>query len=91
MNKYTSSQQLLSAVSNYVALGSDEAGRICEEAQSGNRVAQYIVGVALLRENCATAAEGWLHLSANQGYEPAQKLFSAQSITPVIDTVGANG
>ena len=80
MKEEKSSQQLLSAVINYVALDSDEAMRICEEARSGNKVAQYIVGVALLRESEATAAEKWLHLSANQGYEPARRLFPSQTI-----------
>ena len=85
------SQQLLAAVINYVEVDADEADEICQEAVSGNMAAQYIVGVALLRENRCAASEYWLHLSANQGYGPAIKLFTASHNSAEANIVGAIG
>ncbi len=69
-------QRLLAAVVEHVALDSfEEARPICDEAQMGNKVAQYIVGMALLKTD-RRAAEAWLEMSAQQGYVPALQYFN---------------
>lgn len=85
------SQFLLSAVMNYVGFDSEDAIRICEEAQLGNKVAQYILGIALLRVDRLADSEQWLHLSAEQGYEPATRLSPAQPTTATFPIFRSNG
>ncbi len=60
------------AIRTYIGLESRaEASAIYAEAQSGNRVAQFIVGMALQKSG-GPGAEDWLRLSADQDFEPAQ-------------------
>ncbi len=67
-----SDQEILQAISSYVALGSiEEARSVYAEAQCGNRIAQFIVGNALLATNRFTVGRAWLRLSAQQGFSPA--------------------
>lgn len=69
-------QRLLAAVVEFVALDSfEEARPVCDEAQMGNKAAQYIVGMALLKTD-RRAAEAWLEMSAQQGYAPALRYFN---------------
>jgi len=71
----TSYQQLLSAITDYIGLDTVEDSRqLCEEAQVGNKVAQYIVGMALAKVD-ELDSERWLRMSALQGYEPAIQHF----------------
>lgn len=67
-----SDQEILQAISTYVALNDlEEARSVYEEAQRGNRIAQFIVGNALLTTNHVAVARAWLRLSAHQGFSPA--------------------
>jgi hypothetical protein len=63
---------ILQAISDYVPLDDVEEGRaVYAEAQCGNKVAEFIIGMALLKANRKEAARTWLGLSAEQGFGPA--------------------
>ncbi len=65
-------REILRAVLSHVKLDDlDEAHHIYQEAQKGNKVAQFIVGMALRKVGREDAAEIWFGLSAEQGFEPA--------------------
>ena len=66
-------KEIVAAVTHYGALDDEEAGAICEEARGGNRVAQFIVGMALLSTTHRESANTWLRLSAQQGFGPARQ------------------
>lgn len=67
-------EEILKAVAQYVPLDDlEEARSVYTEAQRGNKVAEFIVGMALLKAHHKDAAEGWLGLSAEQGFEPAKQ------------------
>ena len=65
-------EETLTAIKSYIGLDvRDEAGAIYTEAENGDRVAQFIVGMALRRSG-RPGAKAWLRLSAEQDFEPAQ-------------------
>jgi hypothetical protein len=67
-------EAILRAVAEYVPLDCfEEARSLYYEAQSGNKVAQFIVGMALRKQNYAEVGETWLQLSADQGFDPARQ------------------
>lgn len=49
----------------------EEADAIYAEAKAGSAVAQFILGMALLRRS-RSEGKAWLLLSAEQGFGPAQ-------------------
>lgn len=64
--------EAIAAIKNYMALDtSEEASAIYTEAKDGSAVAQFIVGMALLRI-ARKDATAWLRLSADQNFTPAQ-------------------
>lgn len=70
----TSDEEILRAVFNHVGLESmEEARPIYAEARKGNKVAQFIVGIALVKAGREEAAQIWLDSSAAQGFEPAKE------------------
>jgi len=65
-------EEEITAVKNYMCFDSrDEADAIYAQAQNGNPVAQFIVGMAL-QSSGRPEANAWLRLSAEQGFGPAQ-------------------
>lgn len=66
-------EDVVAAVTQHTSLDNEEGNAICEEARRGNKVAQYIVGMALLKAEHPESARAWLQASAEQGFEPAQK------------------
>lgn len=64
--------EVIMAIKNHIGLDTrEEAGAIYGEAQNGSRVAQFIVGMALLKSG-RPGARDWLRLSAEQDFGPAQ-------------------
>ena len=77
-------QQLLEAIAKQLKFERpDEVRSVLNEARRGNKVAQYIVGIALQGTRQFAAADGWLELSADQGYEPA-KLHLRSQLTRIV-------
>jgi hypothetical protein len=67
-----SDEEILKAILHHVSLDDlEEARAVYDEALRGNRVAQFIVGMSLLKAKHPDAANVWLQLSAEQGFEPA--------------------
>lgn len=67
-------EEILKAVLNHVALNDlEEARSIYYEAQRGNKVAQFIVAMSLLKAGREESAEVWFQSSAAQGFEPAKQ------------------
>lgn len=68
INRY---QETLKAIAKYLRLNCfDGARSFYEEAIAGNKVAQYIVAVALHKAGRDEAARIWFDLSAAQGFKP---------------------
>ena len=68
INRY---QETLKAIAEYLRLTSfDGARSFYEEAIAGNKVAQYIVAVALHKSGRDEAAKIWFDLSTAQGFIP---------------------
>ena len=67
-----SNEEILRALLNHVGLDSlEEAEPIYAEAKEGNKVARFIVGMALQKAGREEVAKIWFGLSAAQGFEPA--------------------
>lgn len=67
-------QDILNAVVEYTLFDDREDARsIYDEAQRGNAVAQYIVGMSLVTAGYRGIGEAWLKLSAQQGFRPAEE------------------
>lgn len=65
-------EDAIAAIKNYMAFDMREDARaIFTEAKKGSAVAQFIVGMALLRIG-RKDAKAWLRLSAEQNFAPAQ-------------------
>ena len=61
------------AIAAHVGLDDpQEAHSVYVEAQKGNMVAQFIVGLALQKAGRDEIAQAWLSLSAEQGFGPAK-------------------
>lgn len=68
----SSPDEIVAALTSYIGLDSrDEAAAIYAEAQKENKVAQFIVGMALQRSG-RSGAEDWFRLSAERDFQPAQ-------------------
>jgi hypothetical protein len=65
-------EEILQAITHHVSLDAiDEARSIYQEALLGNKVAEFIVGMALMKTDHKELGEAWLGLSADKGFEPA--------------------
>jgi hypothetical protein len=65
-------EEILKAILRHVSLDDlEEARAVYDEALQGNRVAQFIVGMSLLKAKHSDAANMWLQLSAEQNFGPA--------------------
>ena len=71
-NVVLSNEEIAEAIMQYSSFNREEGCAICREARRGNRVAQCIVGMALLKAH-HSAAKDWLQLSAEQDFEPAKR------------------
>ena len=62
---------IVNAVTAYVCVQRAEGRAVYDEARGGNKIAEYIVGMALLKAEYSEFGQAWLKLSADLGFEPA--------------------
>jgi len=88
-NLPTSTQELLVASARVEALSLGNFKTLLSQAQSGDREAQYLVGLiyerGLLVPRDFSATRSWMLKSAEQGYVPAQEVIGTMYLMGIRD------